>query len=51
MRNVYKILGRKPEGKKPHGTTRQRLEVEWIYGNRGEGVDWIEHCNESLGFM
>jgi hypothetical protein len=44
MRNAYRILVWKPEGKRPHGWTRRRCEdgirmdckeVGW------EGVDWI----------
>jgi hypothetical protein len=44
-RNAYKILMRKPEGKRPLGRPRRR----WL-GNirmdlremRGDGVDWID---------
>jgi hypothetical protein len=41
MRNAYKNLVRKPEGKRPPGRPRCRcednirMEIEW------EGVDWI----------
>jgi hypothetical protein len=44
MRNVYKILVGKPEGKRPFGRTRHR----WVYNIRidlreigWEGVDWM----------
>jgi hypothetical protein len=51
-RNAYKILVRKPEGKRPIGRLRHKLgsnirvdlrEIGW------EGVDWFcEHNNEPL---
>jgi hypothetical protein len=43
MRNVYKILVRTPEGKRPlkdlsaHG----RIILEWILGKQQECVDWV----------
>jgi hypothetical protein len=44
-RNAYRILGRKPEGKRPLGRPRRRLvdnikmdlrEIRW------DGMDWID---------
>jgi len=37
MRNTYKILVRKPEGKRPHGRSRWEdlMGIEW------EDVDWM----------
>jgi hypothetical protein len=49
MRNLYKVLVREPEGKKPLGRTRSRwkysinldiMEMGW------EGVDWIHLVQE-----
>jgi hypothetical protein len=44
MKNAYKILGGKPEGKKPLRGPRHRWEHNIGIGPReivGEGVDWI----------
>jgi hypothetical protein len=44
MRNAYKILVGKPEGKRPFGTLRRRLEdnIKMYLREIGlEGVDWI----------
>jgi hypothetical protein len=35
VRNAFKILVGKPEGKRPLGRCRHRWEVGW------EGVDWV----------
>jgi hypothetical protein len=43
MRNAYKILARKPEGKRPHRKPRQRCEgIRMDLRETGwEGVDWM----------
>jgi hypothetical protein len=43
MRNAYKILIRKPEGKRPLGRCRHRWEdIKMDLGEIGwEGVDWM----------
>jgi hypothetical protein len=33
MRNVYKILDRKPEGKRPFGRHRRRYRLKIIFKN------------------
>jgi hypothetical protein len=49
IRSVYRMLGGKPEGKKPLGRPRRRWEknirmdlgeIEW------EGVDWIDMAQD-----
>jgi hypothetical protein len=45
VRNIYKILVGKPEGKKPLGRPRRRWEdnIRMYVGEIGcEGVDWIQ---------
>jgi hypothetical protein len=49
MRNVYKILVGKPEGKRPFGRTRGRLEENIrmdLRERRWEGVDWVHLAQE-----
>jgi len=44
MRKAHKILVRKPEGKRPHGRPRCRLEdnIRKDFRETGwEGVDWM----------
>jgi hypothetical protein len=39
IRNEYKILVGKPEGKRPFG--RDEKMLQWILGKEWEGVDWM----------
>jgi hypothetical protein len=48
MRNVYEILGRKPEEKRPLGRLRRRWENNIRMALRcWDSVDWI-HPNEDM---
>jgi hypothetical protein len=49
MRNAYKILAEKPEGKRPLGRPRRRWEDNIKVDLREigiEGVDWIELAHD-----
>jgi hypothetical protein len=50
MRNVYKILFRKSEGKRPLGRPRHRWRIllEWILGNQGDKL-WTAFIWLSIG--
>jgi hypothetical protein len=55
MRNIYKTLAGKPEGKRPFRKPRHRWEdnIKTDLGRMAEGVDWINlaqdrHCNRLL---
>jgi hypothetical protein len=41
MRNVYKIMVGKPEGKGPLLVVDNKVVLEWVYKYRWEGRDWI----------
>jgi hypothetical protein len=51
MKNAFKILIRKPEGKRPLGSYRHRLEYNIKMDIRAiefEGVDWIHLVSDGL---
>jgi len=48
MRNAYKSLVGKAEGKRPLGKPRHRGMIisEWILGKRWESVEWIHPAQD-----
>jgi hypothetical protein len=54
MRNAYKMLSRKPEGKRTLGTTRYRWQDNSQMDFQDSGqcpIASFEHSNESSGFI